>query len=50
MLLKNLSTSARYTGDTDLIRVGRIALEEKMATHSSILAWEVLWTEEPGGL
>ena len=23
-------------------------LEKKMATHSSILAWEVLWTEEPG--
>jgi len=21
-----------------------------MATHSSILAWEILWTEEPGGL
>ena len=21
-----------------------------MATHSSVLAWEVLWTEEPGGL
>ena len=25
-------------------------LEEKMATHSSILAWEILWTEEPRGL
>ena len=25
-------------------------LEEGMATHSSILAWEILWTEEPGGL
>ena len=25
-------------------------LEKKMATHSSILAWEILWTEEPGGL
>ena len=25
-------------------------LEEEMATHSSILAWEVQWTEEPGGL
>ena len=25
-------------------------LEEEMATHSSILAWEVPWTEEPGGL
>ena len=24
-------------------------LEEGMATHSSILAWEIPWTEEPGG-
>ena len=25
-------------------------LEEDMATHSSILAWTIPWTEEPGGL
>jgi len=25
-------------------------LEEEMATHSSILAWGIPWTEEPGGL
>ena len=25
-------------------------LEEEMTTHSSILAWNILWTEEPGGL
>ena len=25
-------------------------LEKEMATHASILAWEILWTEEPGGL
>ena len=25
-------------------------LEERMAIHSSILAWRILWTEEPGGL
>ena len=25
-------------------------LEKDMATRSSILAWEILWTEEPGGL
>ena len=29
---------------------GSNPLEEEMATHSSILAWEILWTEEPGGL
>ena len=26
------------------------ALEEEMATHSSVLAWKILWTKEPGGL
>ena len=25
-------------------------LEKEMATHSSTLAWEITWTEEPGGL
>ena len=25
-------------------------LEKELATHSSILAWEISWTEEPGGL
>ena len=28
----------------------RDPLKEEMATHSSILAWEIWWTEEPGGL
>ena len=26
-----------------------VPLEKKMATHSSILAWRIPWTEEPGG-
>ena len=30
--------------------VRKIPLEEEMATHSSILAWGIPWTEEPGGL
>ena len=30
--------------------VVKIPLERKMATHSSILAWEIPWTEEPGRL
>ena len=34
--------------------VGSLGLEDppekEMATHSSILAWEIPWTEEPGGL
>ena len=29
---------------------GEDPLEKEMATHSSILAWRILWTEEPGGL
>ena len=44
---KNLSANA---GDAISIpRSGR-SLEEEMATHSSILAWDSPWTEEPGGL
>ena len=30
--------------------VGKIPLEEEMATHSGILAWKIPWTEKPGGL
>ena len=33
----------RFLGQEDL-------LEEETATHSSISAWEIPWTEEPGGL
>ena len=29
---------------------GEDPLEEEMATHSSILAWRIPWTQEPGGL
>ena len=29
---------------------GEDLLEKEMAAHSSILAWEILWTEEPGRL
>ena len=29
---------------------GEDPLEKGMATHSSVLAWRVPWTEEPGGL
>ena len=37
-------------GDPDSIPgLGR-SLEKEMATHSSILAWKISWTEEPGGL
>ena len=36
-------TWVRYLGWED-------SLEKEMATHSSILAWRIPWTEEPGGL
>ena len=42
--------STCQAGDMDSILGREDALEEEMATHSSILAWEILWTEEPGGL
>ena len=35
--------------ETRIIPLGREdSLEKEMATHSSILAWEIPWTEEPG--
>ena len=36
-------TWVRFLGQED-------PLEKEMATHSSILVWEIPWTEEPGGL
>ena len=33
-----------------LCQVRKIPLEKGMATHSSILAWEIPWAEAPGGL
>ena len=47
---KNLPASAGDTRDMGSIPgLGRSPGEE-MATHSNILAWRILWTEEPGGL
>ena len=33
-----------------LVEIITFDSEKDMATHSSILAWRILWTEEPGGL
>ena len=45
--LKNLpamqETCVQFLGQED-------PLEKEMTTHSSILAWRIPWTEEPGGL
>ena len=46
-MVKNPPTNA---GDLGLIPgLGR-SLEEGMATYSSVLAWRIPWTKEPGGL
>ena len=49
-MVKNLPTMQEMQG----IQVQSLGqedpLEEGMATHSSILAWRIPWTEEPGGL
>ena len=47
---KETACNAGDTGDTDLILGSGSSLEEGMATHSSILAWRIPWTEDPGGL
>ena len=45
-VLKNPTANS---GDTSSIPMSD-PLEKEMAIHSSILAWEISWTEEPGGL
>ena len=42
--------SASHEGDTGLIPGSGRSPREKMADHSSILTWEIPWTEETGGL
>ena len=42
--------SACSAGELGLIAGGEDPLEKRMATHSSILAWQIPWTEEHGGL
>ena len=50
-LVKNPPANAGDTRDAGLLPgSGRSPLEKEMATHSSILAWRIPWTEEPGGL
>ena len=46
-MVKNLPTMQ----ETQVLSLGQEdPLEKKMATHSSILAWKIPWTEEPGRL
>ena len=49
-MAKNPSANAGDARDTSSIPgLGR-SLEKEMASHSSILAWEISWTEESSGL
>ena len=47
---KESACNAGDMGDADMILGSGTPLEESMATHASILAWRIPWTEEPGGL
>ena len=49
-VVKNPPTDAGDAREAGLIPSLENPLEEEMATHSGILAWEIPWTEEPGGL
>ena len=48
-VLKNLSAIVEEARDAGLIPGSGRSLEEGMVIHSCILAWRILWTEEPGG-
>ena len=50
LVVKNPPVNAGDIRDTSSILGWEGPLEEGMATHSSILAWRIPWTEEPGGL
>ena len=49
-MVKNLPTNAGDVRDAGSIPWSGGSLEKEAATHSSILAWRIPWTEEPGGL
>ena len=49
-MVKNLPASAGDIRDEVRSLGQEDPLEKEMATHSSILAWRIPWTEEPGGL
>ena len=49
-LVKNLPANAGDAKDAGSISGSGRSPGERMATHSSILAWRIPWTEEPGGL
>ena len=50
LVVKNPPANAGDVRDAGLISGQEDPLEEGMTIHSSILAWRIPWTEEPGGL
>jgi len=50
LAVKNLPASAKDTGDTGLIPGLEKSIGGGKATHPSILAWRIPWTEESSGL
>ena len=49
-MVKNVPANAGDARVADLIPGSEDPLEKEKATHSSILAWRIPWTEKPGGL
>ena len=50
LVIRNPPVNAGELRDEVSILGSEDPLEEGMETHSSILAWRIPWTEEPGGL
>ena len=50
LVVKNLPADAGDVKDMGSVPGLEDPLEESLATHSSLLAWRIPWTEEPGGL
>ena len=50
LVIKNPPANAGDIREASSILDWEDSLEEGMATHSSIFAWRISWTEEPGGL
>ena len=49
-MVKNPSANAEEARDVSSFPGSGRPLEKEMAVHSGVLAWEIPWTEEPGGI
>ena len=50
LVVKNPPASAWHVTDRSMVTGSQMPCEKSMATHSSVLAWRILGTEEPGRL